>query len=136
MNAAISKVDEMDTAKLKSSNRQLRDITWANVGNKYNKNLYEALYRILSGDGTHTTIDAIDRMFDYHPSGVIVSVKVGPDLVHMVQTLKAGCLVLLEAAGAFATVYDLANIQTRVLEETARFQTLPQNEPPNARIQS
>ena len=135
MNATIAQVDAMEAAKLKASNLKLQDITWANVGEKYCKDLCKLLYRLLSGDGTHTTIDAINRMFDYSPTGRIVSVKVGPDLVHMVETLKAGCIMFLEAAGSFANVYELANLQTRVQEETARFQTLPQGEPKDARIQ-
>jgi hypothetical protein len=37
----------------------------------------------------------------------------------------------LEAAGEFTAIY-VANIQTRLEEETARFKSLPQSEPPNA----
>ena len=135
MNAIIAQVDALEAAKWKASNQKLQDITWSTVGNTYCKDLYEILYRPLSGDGTHTTIDAIDRMFDYSSTGLIVGVKVGPDLVHMVETLKASCLMFLEAADSFANVYELANMQTRIQEEIARFRTLPQSEPRDARIQ-
>lgn len=125
MNATIAQVDAMEAAKLK----KLQDITWANVGGKYCKDLYELLYRLLSADGTHTTIDAINRMFDYSPTGEIVSVKVGPDVADMVETLKAGCLMFLWAAESFANVYGLANMQARIQEKVAEFAALPESEP-------
>ena len=135
MNATIAQVDAMEAAKLKASNRKLQDITWANVGTKYAKDLYELLYRLLSADGTHTTLDAINRMFDYSPTGEIVSVKVGPDIADMVETLKAGCLMFLWAAESFADVYELANMRARVQEKMDAFMTLPQNEPSKAAVQ-
>lgn len=135
MNATIAQVDAMEVAKLKASNNKLQDITWANVGGKYCKDLYELLYRLLSADGTHTTLDAINRMFDYSPTGEIVSVKVGPDVAEMVETLKAGCLMFLWAAESFANVYGLANMQARVQEKMAEVMTLPQNEPNKAVVE-
>lgn len=135
MNATIAQVKEMESVKLKASNKKLQDIKWANVGRKYCKDLYELLYRLLSADGTHTTLDAINRMFDYSPTGEIMSVKVGPDVADMVETLKAGCLMFLWAAESFATVYGLTNMQERVQEKMAEFMTLPQNEPSKAAVE-
>jgi hypothetical protein len=134
MHATIAQVDEMEAVKLKASNRTLQDITWANVGGKYCKDLY-LLYRLLSADGTQTTLDAINRMFDYSPTGEIVSVKVGPDVADMVETLKAGSLMFLWAAESFANVYGLANMQARVQEKMAEFMTLPQSEPSKASVE-
>jgi hypothetical protein len=111
MSATIAQVDALEAAKMKASNRKLRDIRWATVGAKYCKDLYELLYRLLSADGTHTTLDAINRMFDYSPTGEIASVKVGPDVGAMVETLKADCLMFLWAAESFANVYGLTNIR-------------------------
>ena len=126
MNATIAQVDAMEAAKL---------IAWANVGGKYCKDLYELLYRLLSADGTHTTLDAINRMFDYSPTGEIVRVKVGPDVADIVETLKAGYLMFLWAAESFANVYGLAIMQARVQEKMAVFMTLPQREPSKASVE-
>jgi hypothetical protein len=68
-------------------------------------------------------------MFDYGPTGEIVSVKVGPDIANMVETLKAGCLMFLWAAESFADVYGLAKTQARIQEKMAAFVTLPPDEP-------
>jgi hypothetical protein len=135
MNATIAQVDAMETAKVKATNRKLQDITWSNVGGKYCKDLYELLYRLLSADGTHTTLDAINRMFDYSSTGEIISVKVGPDIADMVETLKAGCLMFLWAAESFADVYGLAKMRATVQEKMDAFMTLPQNEPTKTAVQ-
>jgi hypothetical protein len=134
MTATIAEVDAMDAAKIDAGNGKLKDITWANVGTKYCKDLYELLYRLLSADGTHTTLDAINRMFDYSPTGEIVGVKVGPDLLNMVETLKAACLMFLWAVESFADTYGLTEIGERVQKNLHAFAALPQNEPAGAAL--
>jgi hypothetical protein len=102
----------------------------ANVALKHCKDLYDLLYRLLSSDGTHTTLDSINRVFDYDAtSHHITNVKVGPDIADLVETLKSACLMFLWAADPFPRVYNQSEIGTRIQKMMRRFVALPQDEP-------
>jgi hypothetical protein len=57
MEATIIEVDSEEVAK----GRKLRDIKWEQVAAKHCIDLYNLLYRLLSSDGTHTNLNAIQR---------------------------------------------------------------------------
>jgi len=130
MEATVKEVDEMDKEMENKSHRKLVDITWANVALKHCKDLYDLLYRQLSSDGTHTTIDSINRVFDCDAkSHQITNLKVGPDIANLVETLKAACLMFLWAADPFAQAYHQSEVGRRIQEMMQRFVTLPKDEP-------
>ncbi|HXW72429.1 MAG TPA: hypothetical protein VEK34_13475 [Methylocella sp.] len=129
MEATIKAVDTMENDPGRNG-RTLADVTWADVAVKYCKDLYELLYRRLSSDGTHTTLDSIDRVFDNDPATKnITGLKVGPDILGLVETLKAACLMFIWAAEPFALVYNQTDAQTRIEKMMERFKTLPPDEP-------
>jgi hypothetical protein len=102
MESTVKEADDLEVIK----GSKLSEINWADVALKHCKDLYELLYRSLSSDGTHTTITSVERSFDYDANGKITAVKVGPDLVRLVETLKAACLMFLWAADPFARAFD------------------------------
>jgi Family of unknown function (DUF5677) len=124
MEATINEVD----AKEAAVGRKLMDINWADTAFKHCKDLYDLLYRLLSSDGTHTTIDSINRVFGYGAvTKRINELKVGPDIAGLVETLKSASLMFLWAADPFARIY---NQETgRLHEMMRRFTGLPQDEP-------
>jgi len=104
MEATVKEVDAKEAAGSK-----LADINWAAVAGKHCKDLYELLYRLLSSDGTHTTINAIHREVIYDAAEKITGLKVGPDTAGMVETLKAACVTFLWATDPFARAFDQKN---------------------------
>jgi hypothetical protein len=58
MEATIKDVDAREKA---IAPRKFGDPNWIDVASKHFKDLYQTLYRLLSADGTHTTINAIHR---------------------------------------------------------------------------
>jgi hypothetical protein len=133
---SVEQITEMETtiqdvnAKEKAAGREFVDTKWGNVAQKHCKDLYDLLYRSLSSDGTHTTIDSINRVFESDPQTKrIIDVKVGPDIANLVDTLKAACLMFLWAADPFARAYDQVTNRTRIEEMVQGFTALPQGEP-------
>ncbi|VIO70470.1 hypothetical protein CI1B_31240 [Bradyrhizobium ivorense] len=57
MKAVVSSVDAME----KTKGAKFRDINWADVALKCCADLYQLMYRSLSSDGTHTTLNTLDR---------------------------------------------------------------------------
>ncbi len=74
MEATVREVDARE-----ATGSEIRDITWGDVAAKHCKDLYNTLYRLLSSDGTHTTINSIHRAAVYDAIGQIAGFKVGPD---------------------------------------------------------
>ncbi len=128
METTIKDVDAQET----TAGRKLVDVNWADTALKHCNDLYDMLYRLLSSDGTHTTIDSINRVFEYEThTKQITSIKVGPDIANLVETLKAACLMFLWAADPFARAYS--QDRNRIQDLMQRFTALPQDEP-DARV--
>jgi Family of unknown function (DUF5677) len=127
-------VEQIDAMEKKAPGRKLGDITWANVAIKHCKDLYDLLYRSLSSDGTHATIDSINRMFEYDGTNHIKDLKIGPDIADRVGTLMAACAMFLGTADPFARAYSQSEIRTRIREMNQRFNALPQDEPSDAAV--
>jgi hypothetical protein len=109
--------------------RKFGDPNWADVALRHCKDLYQTLYRLLSADGTHTTINAIHRHVAYDANQKISELKVGPDTSSLIETLMAACLMLIWAADPFARAFDLTEITARLQQYLQRFNELPQDEP-------
>jgi hypothetical protein len=131
MEATVQDVDAREQA---IAPRKFRDPNWADVALKHCKDLYQLLYRLLSADGTHTTINAIHRHVAYDANQQITELKVGPDTSSLVETLKAACLMFLWAADPFARAFALAEITGRLQKQLQRFNELPPDEPASVTV--
>jgi hypothetical protein len=87
------------------------------------------MYRLLSADGTHTTINAIHRHVTYDVNEQITDLKVGPDTSSLIETLKAGCLMFMWAADPFVRAFELNELKGHLQKQLQRFNELPQDEP-------
>lgn len=122
MHAAIAAVDAIEAA---NPEKRLREITWSNVALKHCPDLYELLYRSLSFDGTHTTLDSLDRFVTADANMKTTAFKAAPDVEGLVETLSMACLVFIWAAEPFAAATDRPDIAATLKEQLQRFATLP-----------
>jgi hypothetical protein len=122
MKSVVASVDAMEQAK----GTKLRDINWADVALKYCPDLYQLMYRSLSSDGTHTTLNTLDRYVMTDANGQITSFKSAPGPEGLVETLSAICLLFLWAADPFAESAGRSDIKARIKQELERFATLPE----------
>jgi hypothetical protein len=130
MQATISEVD----AEEEAAKKRLADINWADVAMKHCKDLYELLYRQLSGDGTHTNINAVHRHMAFDPAGQLTGLKVGPTTDDMIGVLKANCLMFLWAADPFARAAHQDAMRVKIQDAIQRFAMLPMDEPTNVTV--
>jgi hypothetical protein len=127
-------VREVDDHEKKIAPRSLQDIKWEQVAHTHCRDLYQILYRLLSGDGTHTNINAIQRHLGFDASQVISELKVGPDIDDLVETLKAACLIFIWAAEPFTRAYPDDTNGQALQRFLRRVMELPQDEPTGARV--
>ena len=110
-----------------------RDVKWAEVAKMKDtdgndaRSIYDLLYRSLSSDGTHTTIDAIWRVLNVD-SGKVVALKIGPDISNLIGTLASACNVFLWSAVAFNNIYG-AKSNDRIQMLMKKFESLNHQEP-------
>ncbi len=78
-----------------------RQINWADLAKKHCAELYLLLYRPLSSDGVHTTVDAINRHLEADAEFRITGLKGGPELTDIVDTLSIACLSFIWALHSF-----------------------------------
>ncbi len=131
MQATVQDVDAREKA---IAPRKFGDPNWNDVALKHCKDLYQTLYRLLSADGTHTTISAIHRHVAYDSHQQIKELKNGPDTSGLVETLKAACLTFLWAADPFVRAFEAHEFTGRLQEQLHRFNELPQDEPQNVSV--
>jgi hypothetical protein len=108
----------------KSSPRAPKAINWKEVAHRHCKDLYMALYRLLSSDGSHATIDVMDRYFEVDATGEITAIKLGPDFEGLDDTLNAACLAYLWAAIPFASHFEYQGFRGRLDEHVRRYRQL------------
>ena len=109
--------------------KEPKNINWADVAEKHCKDLYHTLYRLLSADGVHTTVYALDRHIEVDATTRITSLKTGPDIAGLVDTLRAACLTFLWAAEPFSRAFERPAITAKIQEQLQRFDRLPRDEP-------
>jgi hypothetical protein len=78
-----------------------RAINWADLAKTHCAELYLLLYRPLSADGTHTTVDSINRHIEADAELRITGLKGGPELTDIVDTLSIACLSFIWALNSF-----------------------------------
>jgi len=130
MQETIADVDAFEQGK----HRNLREINWDQVAAKHCKDLYNLLYRLLSSDGTHTNLNAIQRFLSFEGEE-LVGLKVGPDITDLVDVLSMACLMLMWAVGPFIRVFAKQGAEAKLQKYMRRFTELPHSEPPDARVE-
>ena len=73
MNAAIGVADAYEASK----GKELTDIKWEQVAEKHCPNLYQFLYRNLSSDGTHATVNSLERFLVADERGEVDALQRG-----------------------------------------------------------
>jgi len=117
MEKTIREVDGLKAARGKS----LQDINWADVAQPVCPDLYQLLYRLLSADGTHATIDALNRHLILDTDQNIVGLNAGPDTDGVVDALQAACLVMLWAAEPFSRAFPTDGVSDQIQGFVQRF---------------
>jgi hypothetical protein len=130
MQATVREVDAEEAA----AGKKFGDINWADVAVKHCKDLYELLYRQLSGDGTHTNINAVHRHMELDAAGQLTGFKVGPTTDDMIGVLKAACLMFLWAADPFARAANQDSARAKIADAVQRFDALPMGEPADVTV--
>lgn len=83
------------------------------------------IHRELSSDGTHATINSLNRFVVADANMQITAFKVAPDTVGLVEGLSAACLLFIWAAEPFAVVFDRADVSAELSKQIQRFAELP-----------
>lgn len=121
---------EAERTRLKAlPDDERRAINWWNVANKHCPDLYNTLYRLLSSDGTHVTMNALARRFEVD-NGVVKQMKFGPDTEGLVSSLRAACAVFLHAIEPFIRLYQNPAWEPQLRAMTQRLANTPLNELP------
>lgn len=118
---AVADVDALEAA----AGHKFQKINWADTAAQYCPDLYQLLYRDLSQDGTHTTLQAIDRYLETDDGLNATAFKAGPDGNNMTGTLSATCLLFLWAADPVADAFGRKDVTAKLKEQVQRFGTLP-----------
>lgn len=118
-----------------SESRKLHDINWGQIAAKYCPDLYDLLYRLLSNDGTHVSLNGIQRFLVFDKSGTLTKVRVGPDICDLVSVLSAACLMMLWASWPFIRVSARLEGEERLRAYIQRFAELPHSEPADVRVE-
>lgn len=123
MDEAIAEADKREAAKGMGTNGrriELTDIKWEQVANTHSPELYQLLYRSMSADGTHATLDALQRYLVVDARAQITELKAAPDGAGLQEVLTAATLMFVWAATPFATSNGLTTcvdlIQTKINE--------------------
>jgi hypothetical protein len=109
-----------------------RQINWADLAKTHCPELYLLLYRPLSADGVHTTVDAINRHLEADAELRITGLKGGPELTDIVDTLSIACLSFLWALQCFERVRGSDEKQIQLYMR--RFNELSKEEPIKLKI--
>ena len=137
MHAAIAGADALEAklaaAAIAAANaegaapkkRKLQGIEWAATAMKYCPDLYQLLYRTMSSDGTHATINSLDRFVETDATGRITAFKVAPDTTGLVEAVSAACLLFIWAAEPFAVAFDRPDVSAELSNRIQHFAQLP-----------
>jgi hypothetical protein len=121
MQATIAVVDAMEAA----SGKKLTEINWADTAADHCFDLYHLLYRTLSSDSTHATINSLNRLLEVDSNQQITAFKVAPDLDGLVEALSAACLLFIWAADPFAAAFNRPDVSAELSRQLKLFAQLP-----------
>ena len=121
MHATIAEVDAMEAR----AGKKLSDINWATAA-KHCPDLYHLLYRMLSSDGTHATINSLNRFVVADAATMeITAFRVAPDAAGLVEALSAACLLFIWAVEPFAVVFKRPDVSNEISRRIKQFAQLP-----------
>ena len=120
-----------------SENKQLevqqgskfRPINWADVAVRHCPALYDLLYRDLSTDGTHVSVNALNRYVQADANLQITALKGGPDISELPEALSLACLVFLWALHPVAEMFELDDVTMKISDGLRRFRELSNGTP-------
>jgi hypothetical protein len=121
MRATIAAVDAIETA----AGKKLREINWADTAARHCVDLYNLLYRSLSSDGTHATVNSLNRLLEIDSHQQITALKLAPDLDGLVEALSAACLMFIWSADPFAAAFDRPDVSSELSRQLKLFAQLP-----------
>lgn len=124
----IAEADRVEAAKGfddKGRKIELTDIKWEQVAQAHAHELYQLLYRSMSGDGTHATLDAWQRFLLVDEGGRITGLEVGPQREGLQEALSGVTLMFVWAADPFATSNGLTWATEAIQAKVQEFGTLP-----------
>jgi hypothetical protein len=110
--------------------KEPKAINWADVAQQHCKDLYNLVYRPLSADGTHSSVDSMNRHFEADTQMSITALRVAPDVsdtAEIVDTLSFACLIFLWAADPFVRSFERGGDSDRLQRYLARFRELEPN---------
>jgi hypothetical protein len=137
MHAAIAEADKLEASLQASADteakvlgiapkkRKLLDIDWAATAMAHCPDLYQLIYRSHSSDGTHATVNSLDRFLETDATGRAIAFKVAPDTDGVVEALTAACLLFIWAAEPFAVSFDRPDVSAELSKQIQAFATLP-----------
>jgi uncharacterized protein DUF5677 len=129
MRAVVADVDAMEA----EGDWKLKEINWANVASEHCPDLYQLLYRSTSSDGTHATIETLNRFVVADENMQITAFTVAPDTGGLVEALSAACLLFIWAADPFASAFDRPDMSDELLKQVRLFAKLPNAFPGQSR---
>jgi hypothetical protein len=121
MKKAIADADAHEASK----GHDLTDIKWEHVADRHCPELYQLIYRELSSDGTHATINALERFLVVNAGGGITDFKAAPDTNGLVEVLSAASLIFLWSAAPYAETNGLPDTAAEVDARLKELATLP-----------
>jgi hypothetical protein len=87
-------------------------VVWANVADKAGMTtLYDTVYRDMSGDGAHATIEALNRQVVADADSNIQSLTFAPQTQDLTDTLSAAISSMLHAVDAFGLTLERDDIR-------------------------
>jgi hypothetical protein len=110
-----------------------RPINWADVAQRHCKDLYDLVYRPLSADGTHSTVDSMNRHFEADAQMNITTLRVAPDVsdtAEIADTLSYACLIFLSTAEPFVRSFERGGDADHLQRYLVRFRELEQKRRP------
>jgi hypothetical protein len=121
MSTAIADADALEPELA----RKLQDINWADSAGKHCPDLYQLLYRSLSSDGAHATVNSLNRFVIADANMEISAFKAAPDPDGIVEALSAACLILIWAVDPFAAAFERQDVSAELSKQIQVFATLP-----------
>jgi hypothetical protein len=110
--------------------KEPKTINWADVAQLHCKDLYHLIYRPLSADGTHSTVDSMNRYFEADAQMNITALRIAPDVsdpAEIADTLSVACLIFMWAADPFVRSFDRGGDADHLQKYLARLQALKPN---------
>ena len=92
--------------------------------------LYNAAFRVLSGDAAHTSVLSLERHVKTDAAGRIIGLRFGADETEVPDTLSIAMPALLSATDTAIHLFDIAHCKAELDRVLAAWQALPGSDEP------